>query len=103
MASNACLDVKGATFESFTKVSSQDAYCFPHKRYILVNSYIFFNGFDEEMETSYSSMPTNCNVNSSAMPNSTQDSVSGSEIEVDGRIPPITFKRKLDDSVDASL
>jgi hypothetical protein len=55
------------------------------------------------METNYSSMPTNCNVNSSAMPSNTQDSMSGSKTEVDGGIPPITFRRKLDDSVDASL
>jgi hypothetical protein len=55
------------------------------------------------METNYSSMPTNCNVNSSAMPSNTQDSMSGSKTEVDGGIPTITFRRKLDDSVDASL
>jgi hypothetical protein len=41
------------------------------------------------METN--SMPTNCNVDSSAMPNNIQDSLHGSEIEADGGIPPFFF------------
>jgi hypothetical protein len=52
-----------------------------------------FNGFDEDMETS--SMCTSCNVDSSAMPRNTQDSLRGSEREEDGGTPPILFKKKI--------
>lgn len=48
-------------------------------------------------------MPTSYNINNSAMPNNTQDSLRESEIEADGSTPPILFKRKFDDNVDASL
>ena len=46
------------------------------------------NGFDEDMETSL--MPTNCNV----------DSNIGSDVQ--SCTPPLSLKRKLDTSVDAS-
>ena len=59
------------------------------------------------METNYnsmfSSMPTSCNLDSNAMSNDTQDLMDKSEIKADGGIPPITTKRKLDDSIEASL
>jgi hypothetical protein len=71
------------------RAASQDAYYFPYQRYIL-NTYVFLNGFDENMETS--SMPTNCNVDSSAMPRNIQDLMRESEIEVDRGIPLFFFK-----------
>jgi hypothetical protein len=53
----------------------------------------FLNGFEEDMETNFNSMlgsmPTNCNVDSSAMPNNTQDLVCKSKVEEDGGTPPI--------------
>ena len=39
----------------------------------------FLNGYEENMEINYSSMPISCNVVSSAMPSNTQDSMHGSE------------------------
>jgi hypothetical protein len=59
----------------------------------------FFNGIEEDMETNYSSMPTNCNIDSSPMHSSTQVSVCGSKIEVDGCTPSLKFQKKLDDSI----
>jgi hypothetical protein len=51
------------------------------------------NGFNEDIETSL--MPTNCNIDSNALPNNTPDSLCGSEVEVDGGTPLILFKKNL--------
>jgi hypothetical protein len=45
-------------------------------------------------------MPTKCNVDSNVAPSTTLDSFGGSEVQA--CTPPLPFKKKLDDSVDAS-
>jgi hypothetical protein len=60
----------------------------------------FLNGFDEDMETSL--MPTNCNIDSNALPSNTPDSLCKSEVEADGGTPRIPFIRKFDNTIDTS-
>jgi hypothetical protein len=65
------------------------------------------NGFEKGLETNYSSisgsMSTSHNVDSSVMLSNIQDSMHGSEKEADGHIPPITYQRKIHDSIEAFL
>ena len=60
------------------------------------------NGFEEDEKTSYSSMLGSKPTNNSAMPSNTQNSMCGSETKVDGGIPPLASKRKLNDNVEVS-